>query len=99
MRKVECVAAGAWRKSASLTVLLSLGGPCLGAEEAAAARVPVPPPAVPAASAAALDLLEYLGTLQHDDQGWYGPEDIADPRAAPPQSAARADAQPEATKQ
>ena len=24
----------------------------------------------------ALDLLEYLGTLQHDDHGWYGPEDV-----------------------
>ena len=52
----------------------------------AAPAVPLPP----APDGPALDLLEYLGALQHDEQGWYGAEDINDGTALPAPAAARA---------
>lgn len=49
----------------------------------------VTPPPLHTAQAPPLAMLEYLGDLQQDDEGWFGPEDINDeaepsPRAASP---------------
>ena len=76
-----------------LTILLSLGS---GALIAAPARTNVQPvdhvqvQAVTATTAEppGLELLEYLGSLQRDEAGWYGPEDVnetddVDAREAP----------------
>lgn len=69
-----------------LTILLSLGAPALLAAPGGLAapksnspganRIADESRAVSPAGPPELDLLEYLGELQQDDDGWYGPEEV-----------------------
>lgn len=46
-----------------------------------------------------LEMLEYLGDLQQDDEGWFGPEDITDEAGSSPRAAAQGDEHEEVPKQ
>ena len=78
-----------WRLGVGLSVLFALSVPCRGGEPPARNETPPPMPASPAAPP--LDLLEYLGDLQRDEHGWYGPEELGDAPESAPQRGARVD--------